>query len=257
MMKLPQGTISREARRPGPVAGAAAATLLLFSAGCGTLTSIFHKTPPIEKRLAESGLTIDSLQTEALRFADDYVESVSHAADERAKTVGTRQAEVAALKWKIDQATAAYADATGENPVWNVLDLTVLATVSLMVVEDARARGQFGDAVVPLIRTHVALEKSAWTLAGTLLSPEQAEELRNLIVEWRKQNPSERSVTGARFREFAVDLGKAQGARGSPPASSACSTSIPSRASPRRPWRFSRAASSRSAWSPMRNGPRT
>ena len=216
MMKLPQGTISREARRPGPVAGAAAATLLLFSAGCGTLTSIFHKPPPIEKRLAESGLTLDSLQTEALRFADDYVESVSHAADEAAKTIGTRQGEVAALKWKIDQATAAYADATGENPVWNVLDLTVLATVSLMVVEDARSHGEFGDAVVPLIRTHVALEKSAWTLAGTLLSPEQAEELRNLIVEWRKQNPSERSVTGARFREFAVDLGKVQGAKGKP-----------------------------------------
>jgi hypothetical protein len=165
---------------------------------------------PTEKKLAQSGLTINSLQTEVLRFADDYVESVAHAADGAAKELKTREVEVAALKWKIDQATSAYADATGENPVWNVLDLTVLATVSRMVIEDAKAREQFGDAVEPLIRTHLALEKSAWTLAGTLLSPEQAEELRHLIVEWRQQNPSERSVTGARFREFAVDLGKAQ-----------------------------------------------
>ena len=210
MQKLPQGMTPSEARRPGPVAAAAAASLLFFATGCGTLSSIFHKTPPIEKRLNESGLSIQSLQTEVLRFADDYVESVGHAADGVSKAVGTRQAEVAALKWKIDQATAAYADATGENVIWNVLDLTVLATVSTMVVEDARAREEFGEAVAPLIATHQALEKSAWALAAVLLSPEQADELRRLIVEWRKANPTERSVTGARFREFAVDLGKAQ-----------------------------------------------
>src|SRR6185503_17674805 len=144
---------------PGPIASAAAATLLLFSAGCGTVSSIFRKTPPIEKRLNESGLSIQSLQTEVLRFADDYVESVSHAADAAAKTLGSRQGEVGALKWKIDQATAAYADATGENVIWNVLDLTVLATVSTMVIEDAQSRGQFGEAVAPLIAAHQALEK--------------------------------------------------------------------------------------------------
>ena len=140
MPKLRQGMMPSEARRHGPVAAAAAAALLFFATGCGTLSSIFHKTPPIEKRLNESGLSIQSLQTEVLRFADDYVESVGHAADGVSKAVGTRQAEVAGLKWKIDQATAAYADATGENAIWNVLDLTVLATVSTMVVEDARAR---------------------------------------------------------------------------------------------------------------------
>ncbi len=201
-------------RRRCPLGALGLAAVLLAGVSC---TLLPRKQSPTEKKLAQSGLTLNTLQTEALRFADDYVESVSHAADGVTKALQTEEAEVAALKWKIDQATAAYADATGENPVWNVLDLTVLATVSRMVVEDARAREQFGDAVVPLIRTHVALEQSAWTLAGTLLSPEQAEELRNLIAEWRKQNPSERSVTGARFREFAVDLGKAQPAgRGQP-----------------------------------------
>ena len=190
----------------------AAAVLLVFAgAGCSLLP---RKVSPTEKRLAESGLTIDSLQTEVLRFADDYVESVAHASDGAAKALGTRQAEVAALKWKIDQATAAYADATGENPVWNVLDLTVLATVSRMVVQDSRAREEFGDAVEPMIQTHLALEKSAWALAGILLSPQQSEELQSLIVQWRKANPTERSVTGARFRDFAVSLGKTEAAQG-------------------------------------------
>jgi hypothetical protein len=199
-------------RRRSRIGGVAAASLLLLCAGSCSLLP--RKVSPAEKRLAESGLTVDSLQTEVLRFADDYVESVGHASDTAAKTLGTRQGEVAALKWKIDQATAAYADATGENPVWNVLDLTVLSTVSRMVIEDAKAREEFGEAVAPLIRTHVALERSAWALAGVLLTPEQSQELQNLIVQWRKENPTERSVTGARFRDFAVSLGKAQAAAG-------------------------------------------
>ena len=191
--------------------GAALIVLLAAGVSCSLLP---RKVSPTEKRLAESGLTIDSLQTEVLRFADDYVESVGHAADGAAKALNTRQAEVSALKWKIDQATAAYADATGDNPVWNVLDLTVLATVSRMVIGDAKAREEFGEAIEPLIRTHAALERSAWALAAVLLSPQQAEELQNLIVQWRKENPTERSVTGARFRDFAVSLGKAQAAGG-------------------------------------------
>jgi hypothetical protein len=198
-------------RRPGIAAGVTAVFLLVSGAGC---TLLPRKVSPVEKRLIESGLTLTSLQTEVLRFADDYVESVAHAADGAAKTLGTRQAEVAALKWKIDQATAAFADATGENPVWNVLDLTVLATVSHMVVSDAKAKEEFGEAVVPMIQTHSALEQSAWTLAGTLLTPSQADELHKLIVQWRAANPTERSVTGARFRDFAVSLGKTEAAQG-------------------------------------------
>ena len=191
----------------------AAALFLLLAAGV-SCTLLPRKVSPTEKRLADSGLTIDSLQIEVLRFADDYVESVSHAADGAAKALKTREAEVAALKWKIDQATAAYADATGENPVWNALDLTVLATVSRLVIEDPKAKEEFGEAVEPLIRTHVALEKSAWALVGVLLTSEQAEELRHLIAQWRESNPTERDVSGARFREFAVSLGKMQAGTG-------------------------------------------
>ena len=65
-----------------------------------------------------------------------------------------------------------------------------------------------------MIKVHEALENSAWSLAGTLLSPAQAEELRTLVIQWRKANPTERSVTGARFRDFAVSLGKAEAAQG-------------------------------------------
>ncbi len=152
----------------------------------------------------DSTLTLSALQAEALRFADGYVDSVGHTSDSVGKRIGTRQAVLRALNWKVEQATAAYADATGENPVWNALDLTVLATVSRMLVDEPKLREDFGDAVVALQETHRQLEKNAWTLVGGFLTPDQITEFQNLIVEWRRQNPGERGAAGLRFTELSI-----------------------------------------------------
>jgi hypothetical protein len=186
---------------------------LLLAGGCSLMP--FHKTQTAPNIAApgQGSLTVTQLQSEVLRFADDYASSVGHAADGAAKSAGTRDALVAALKWKLDQATAVYVSATGDNPVWDALDVVVLAVVSRMVLEDAKAREEFGAAVVPLIETHRELEASAWTLAGQILGPEQRQQLEDLIVEWRRQNPRERSVGAIHFREFALTTEKEKGSR--------------------------------------------
>ena len=48
----------------------------------------------------------------------------------------TPEVRLAALQWKLGQATSAYTDATGQNPAVNALDMLVLVTVSRMVMED-------------------------------------------------------------------------------------------------------------------------
>src|SRR5262249_50666889 len=90
------------------------------------------------------------------------------------------------------------------------LDMVGLTTVSLWVVEDARSRELFGGNLEPLIETHRSLKATAWNLAGQFLEPSESKELEDLFVEWRKQNPNERSVSGVHFREFALALGKDQ-----------------------------------------------
>ncbi len=183
------------------------AALLFGSAGC----SIFHKpqTAPNIAAPGQGNLTLDQLQNQVIRFADDYSSSVAHAADAAAKRAGTREAQVAALKWKLDEGTAAYLSATGENPVWNTLDVVVLTVVSRMVIEDPRAREDFGNAITPLIETHRELEASAWGLASQILEPGQREQLESLILQWRQKNPNERSVGAIHFREFALAQEKA------------------------------------------------
>jgi len=154
-------------------------------------------------------LTVTELQFEVLRFADNYSSSVAHAADQVSKEIATREAQVESLKWKLEQATAAYVDGTGPNPVWNALDMVALATVSRMVMQDARSREIFGGSLEPLLDTHRNLEATAWSLADQFLEPSEHKELQELFDEWRRQNPNERNVSGVHFREFALALGKA------------------------------------------------
>ncbi|HTR04024.1 MAG TPA: hypothetical protein VMN82_12565 [Thermoanaerobaculia bacterium] len=173
----------------------------------------FVKKQPTVANIAAEGrtpLTVPELQFENLRFADNYTDSVAHAADRVSKGIGTREAQVESLKWKLEQATAAYVDATGPNPIWNTLDLVGLATVSRMVIEDAKSGELFGGNLDALLETHRSLETTAWNLADQFLEPSEHKELADLFLEWRKQNPNERNVSGVHFREFAVALGKAQ-----------------------------------------------
>jgi len=198
--------LSRRSRRFASLAP----TLVLLASGvaCSHLPFKRNAAPPNIAAEGRAPLTVPELQFELLRFADNYSNAVAHAADRVSKDIGTRDAEVESLKWKLAQSTAAYVDATGQNPVWNALDMVGLATISRMVIEDQQSREIWGGDLGPLLETHRNLEASAWTLADQFLEPSERKELEDLFAEWRRQNPNERSVSGVHFREFALALGK-------------------------------------------------
>jgi len=148
------------------------------------------------------------LRAEAMRFADDYAAIVARAADDFASKVATPEARLAALKWKLHQATTAYIGASGPHPTLNALDLVVLATVSRMVVEDYGVGQMFGEAALPLLETHRKLETNAWLLVNAVLTPEQRQELADMIKAWREKNPHQRYLGGIRFGELAAALGQ-------------------------------------------------
>jgi hypothetical protein len=201
---------ARPSRRGDRCVRLAVALAFLACAGCSHLPFVKKRQGPVN--IAAEGkapLTVSELQFENLRFADNYTESVAHASDRVAKALGSREAQVETLKWKLEQGTAAYVDATGPNPLWNALDLVGLATVALWVAEDRQSHDLFGGNLDALVETHRSLQASAWSLADQFLEPSEHKELADLFAEWRKQNPNERSVSGVHFREFAVTLGKA------------------------------------------------
>jgi hypothetical protein len=185
---------------------------LLALTGCSLFR--FQSAPPkahvSSQQLTDnvSGpVTPTALQARIMRFADIYVATIAQTCDDIMAKATNSDVRLALLRWKLGQATAAYTDATGQNPAVNTLDMLVLLTMARMVVEDYGVE-TYGDAVLPLLETQRNLETNAWTWASGVLKPSQQLELRELIKEWRAKNPRQRYVGPIRFREFVSGLGR-------------------------------------------------
>jgi hypothetical protein len=195
--------------------------LALAVSGCVPLPAKKPKaeTNLFERKKGQGAITPTVLQAQVMRFADEYLMVVAQAADDFAAKAGTPEARYMATRIKLNQGTAAVVDATGQNPIVNAMDLVVLASVARMVAQDYLVDQQFKEAVMPLLDASRQLETNAWSLVGRVLRPEQQQELRELIQEWRRKNPKQRDVNAVRFREFAEAIGTSPQKFGDKPAS--------------------------------------
>ena len=103
------------------------AMLLLSVTGCGMLN--ISKSQPkahvnslLLTNVQTGPVTYPVLQQQLMRFADTYAATVAQACDEISANNTNTVIRLTALRWKLGQATSAYTDATGQNPVVNALD---------------------------------------------------------------------------------------------------------------------------------------
>jgi hypothetical protein len=186
--------------------------LALALAGCSSvpLPGTHPKSLVTSAQLTNAPTLVTSavLQSQVMRFADTYVAFVSQGCDDASAATTNANVRLAALRWKLQQATAAYNDATGENPSANALDLLVLTTIARGVVEDAAAQVYGTNVVQPLLQAQIAMESNAWAMASNILTPQQQGELRDLIRQWHEKFPHQHNIGAIRFREFATALGQ-------------------------------------------------
>ena len=179
---------------------------------------------PAKKPTGSDSITI--LQLQVMRFADLYATKVAQACDDFSASVGTPDARLDALRWKLGQSTSAFINASDPNPQLNALDLLVLATLSRMVVEDHYVK-KYGDAAQPWLETHRDLETDAWALARSELKPNQQQELRDMIQEWRRKNPNQRTSAPSASRNLPPPWARCPSrAQPRPIAFLVCSSSI-------------------------------
>ena len=182
--------------------------LAWLASSCSAVRTETQQTKSLVESLAggkpgsDAGQQVAVLQTVVMREADQYVAMVAQAADDLRAKLGTPEARFMAQQWKLQEATTAYITATGENPVLNAIDMVVLASVSRMVVQDYWVGEKFGAAAQPLLDTQRQLETNAWAVAHRVLTSEQRDQLRELIRQWRSENPRERNVGAARFSDL-------------------------------------------------------
>src|SRR5215469_12519935 len=113
--------------------------LALVLTGCSTMhipgTQPRNQFGTLQFTNVPSGpVTTTLLQEKVMRFADTYVAVVSQGADDISAATTNTEIRVVALRWKLQQATAAYNNATGPNPSFNALDMLVLATMAHNVI---------------------------------------------------------------------------------------------------------------------------
>jgi hypothetical protein len=160
-----------------------------------------------------------AIQSQAMRFADGYATRVAEATEDFRQRVPTPEARIAAVKWKLSQATAAYTDASTANPVVGALDLVTLTTLSRAVAEDYWVGQAFGESAGPLLDTHRRLEAEAWEIAKSMLKPEQVQQLHELIDGWRAAHRDQVWVSQVRLLDFAAYAGNDSAELAARPAS--------------------------------------
>jgi hypothetical protein len=181
----------------------------LVCGGCGTFQKWFgggNRSSASATKSREGAALPTAIQAEAMRFADGYATRVAEATEIVRQRVPRPAVRLDAVRWKLTQATAVYTNAAESNPIVGALDIVTLATLSRMVAEDYWV-AQYGDSAQPLLATHRQLEDEAWTIARSILKPEQADQLNTLITGWRAAHPDQVAVYQTRLLDFAAYAG--------------------------------------------------
>lgn len=168
------------------------------AAGCTTIRSLF----PEDRKEAEQSARLLQLQSRNMRFADVYVGTLIEATHRIELSAGEPMQRYRMSGWLLAEANAAYIYATEDNAVAGTLDLITLASISRMVVEDSGA-DSFADQAQSLLVVQRNLEAMAWQLADGVLTPEQQDDLRRLLADWRASHPDVLNAPFIRFQEFA------------------------------------------------------
>ncbi len=163
-----------------------------------------------EEKEAARGITQEELRHEIMRFAGRSAERVDDAYFKLEEHFKTPKARRAALENSSAYVTSALDIAIGPNPEVNMLDMVVFVTLTRIVVEEYWVPKVFGDEAKILVEVFRNNEAEIWSIAGKVLTPQQQQELRDLIRQWRDRDPDRVYVEAARFGDFAWFMGESE-----------------------------------------------
>lgn len=160
----------------------------------------------VARRMAANQITAESLQELNFAFADRYTTLIVAACDSIMLNNPDHAQRAAAARVKISYVTSIYDVVTSNDPISQVVDLTLVITLQSQVfIDDARAEDMFGDRAEPLVTAIRRSREDIWALAGRLFGPEEQDLFDRLIWSWRRKNQHIDFVGLVRFDEFATE----------------------------------------------------
>lgn len=192
------------------------ALVVLLPAMCGCAATQPAPQPAggqAPTRQATAQVTQEQVQSGLMSFADGFSTQVSDVLDRIQDETDDEAVRLWAIRMRLTTHVTSASIAGGPNPVVSLLDMVVFVTLRRIVAEDHWTPNLLGERAQPLLAAYRAQEQEVWSLASPILSPEQKEELKELIHEWRRDNPDQRFVAHVRFADFAAYQTRAGGER--------------------------------------------
>jgi hypothetical protein len=178
--------------------------LLLPVNACSVAQTRSKDTKP---HATKAQMTQEELQAAVISYADRFIAIVGQAAFKFEKELPTPEARLIASARKVYSLSAVTEIAAGPNPGAALMDLIVISTLNRLVWEDYWRPQVFGMPATIIVDAFKKMENDAWHLASKVLTPQQLEELKDLILDWYADNPDQHAVDYIRFSDFG-DLGK-------------------------------------------------
>ncbi len=148
-------------------------------------------------------MTEVELQSELMSYADRFVSIMTQAFDDYEALNPPAQAHKFILSDLVYSQSSVYTIAAEPNPQVGLLDMVAVTTLGRIIYED-NMRRKYGKTTVVITKGFHQMEKDIWRIAAKVLTKGQQDELRQLILYWRKNNPDKVVYSYLRFSDFAA-----------------------------------------------------
>ena len=161
-----------------------------------------------KQKKGDGSISRSTLLPVVTAFADSYAARLTQSNMILQNRLKNNADRFAVHNMMVQSIATAYDISTAPNSVTAILDMTVMVTLQRMAWEEFWYPKRLGDPAQGHLKVLRQLEKEIWTIAAKFLTPEQQQDLRNLILKWRKSNPDQQIVFSVRFSLFRDEMGE-------------------------------------------------
>jgi methyl-accepting chemotaxis protein len=178
---------------------------IVFSGGCKAVdqaTGANNANVGQSLKQNNGSLTRKELAQRLRRLAMSYLGDVPEACEKIAASDLPLEQRVRALTIRANSSDSVIAIAADPDPQVSLLNMITVLTLQRMLAEE-RGEEFFGEHSKSYINATRRMEIEVWNLASQVLDEEEQKQLRELITQYRKDNPDEIYVWWVRFSEFS------------------------------------------------------
>lgn len=196
---------NRNTKRLGWLLACGLGTVLCVMPGCKAVdnaTGVNNANVGQSLKQPQGTLTRKELSLRLRRLAMSYLGEMSEACDQIVASDLPLEQRVYALRVRANSTDSVISIAADPDPQVALLNMVTALTLQ-RIVSEQRGPDFFGEESKYFIQSTRRMEDEIWKLAAQVLDEDERKQLRELIEQYRRDNPDEVYVWGVRFSEFS------------------------------------------------------